>query len=197
MSPSGADDIAVGEALLDAQPPDIVRRLKQDGLIVLVTVEDPNAPPTDPSSAVVGFALFDPPPAQVYRLLSQTARQIEFRTELKSIETVAWDDDGPIDRHRIRILFQGYEYHLDYALNPTMRTITWHLADSYENDLSRVDGSWELYAMNSGTLGRFTTSVDVSGGIPRFVQDFFTARSLPATLGNCRRWVNSGGTYRP
>ena len=46
------------------------------------------------------------------------------------------------------------------------------------------------------TLGRFTTSVEVAPGVPRFVQDYFTRKKLPSTLGNCRRWVNSKGSFR-
>ena len=184
--------------LLAAQPPVITERLESDGLVVLVTADDPGTRSSKRSSVVIGFVLFDPDPAETYRLLSQTARQIEYRTELKGIDTLGWTDSGPVDQHRIRILFQRYTYHLQYHLDPEARSVRWELDDDYENDLSRVDGGWELFEMRGGhTLGRFTTSIEVGAGVPRFLQNYFTRKNLPSTLGNCRRWVNSKGRYRP
>jgi hypothetical protein len=190
--------VLVAEAMLDAQPPMIRERLASDGLVVMVTADDPGTPSAAKSSVVIGYVRFHAGLAETYRLLSQTARQIEYRTELKSIETLEQTETGPVDQHRIKILFLRYDYHLQYHLDPEARSLRWELDPDYENDLARVDGSWELFEMQDGdTLGRFTTGVEVADGIPRFVQDYFTRKNLPSTLGNCRRWVNSKGRFRP
>ena len=195
---SGSAAAAAGDELLERHSPDLRQHLHADGMVVKVSARDPNTAESEPSSVVLGFVLFDPPPERVYRFLSQTERQIEYRSELTGLKTLKWESAGPLDRHRIRILFQHYEYHLAYTLDPTTHSMSWELDDRYDNDLLKASGSWELHAMEDGrTLGRFTTSVDVSGGLPRMLQDFFTAHTLPSTLGNCRHWVNSGGTFRP
>jgi len=191
-------EISAGDAMLAGLPPEIVRRLQRDGLVVLVTARDPNDATADTSNAVVGFVLFDASLDETYRLLSQTTRQIEYRSELTAIENLEWTNTGPIDQHRIKILFRRFNYHLQFKLDPESRSLRWELDPDYENDLMVVEGSWELFGMDDGrTLGRFTTRVEVGTGVPRFLQDYFTRKNLPSTLGNCRRWVGSDGKYRP
>jgi hypothetical protein len=184
--------------LLAAQPPEIVERLRSDELVVLVSAETEKQPKGGGPSIVVGFVIFEPGPPETYRMLSQTTRQIEYRSELTDVANVEWNERGPVDVHHIQILFRRYSYHLQYILTPETQTLGWQLDASYANDLDRVDGRWELYEMDDGrTLARFTTGVEVAAGVPRFLQDYFTRKNLPSTLGNCRRWVNSKGRFRP
>jgi hypothetical protein len=142
--------------------------------------------------------VFDAPIETVYRLLSQSARQVEYRPELSSVEIVEVRSDGSVDEHHLRILFQGYVYRIAYQMDPKQRRIEWRLDERFENDLDRVVGFWELHPMQDGrTLGRSGTSVDVGTHVPGFVQDWITRKNLPTTMEHVRRWVNSGGTYRP
>jgi hypothetical protein len=60
--------------------------------------------------------------------------------------------------------------------------------------MRRVEGSWELYAMDaSRTLGRLSTSVDMGEVMPASLEQAITRTTLPRTLERCRLWVNADG----
>ena len=181
--------------ILAAQPAGIRERVLQEHLVVMSEVREEGSLS---GGIIMAFVVFQHPPSRVYRFLSQTARQIEFRPELTSIETLEWVGDGPLDEQRLKILFQRYVYRLQYHLDPEKRIIRWELDPSFDNDLDQIDGYWELYDMDDGrTLGRFGTSIDIGPTVPGFLQDWVTRKNLPATMKRCRLWVDSGGTYRP
>ena len=49
----------------------------------------------------------------------------------------------------------------------------------------------------SRTLARFGTRVSVSKAVPGFLQNGITRKNVPETLENTRKWVDSGGQWRP
>ena len=127
-------------------------------------------------------------------LLAQTSRQNEYRPELEAIETLESREDGSIDEQRLRIMFIDIRYHLRNRVDPLKRRIHWELAPGFENDLERVEGSWELYALeDERTLGVFSTIVELGSAMPSFLQDYVTRKNLPGTLERCRRWVDGNG----
>jgi hypothetical protein len=91
-------------------------------------------------------------------------------------------------------MFIGIRYRLRNHWDPAHRRISWELDPEFENDLRRVDGSWELFALDaSRTLGVLTTKVEVAAGMPSFLQDYVTRKNLPGTLERCRHWVDADG----
>jgi hypothetical protein len=147
---------------------------------------------------VNAYVLFGQPIDRVYALLTQSARQVEFRPELMSIETIEMGPHGPIDEQRLRILFRTYVFRLEYRLFPEQRRIEWSLDQRFDNDLGRVSGYWELFAMADGrTLGRSGTSVDVGPAVPAFLQDWITRKKLPNAMKGVQRWVDSEGGSQP
>jgi hypothetical protein len=146
------------------------------------------------AQAARGFVIFEQPVSRVFMLLSQTARQKEYRPELESIETIDSREDGSVDEHRMRIMFIEIRYRLRNRIDAAGRRIEWELAPGFDSDLKRVEGSWELYALEGGrTLGVFGTLVEVGSGMPSFLQDYVTRKNLPRTLERCRRWVDGDG----
>lgn len=147
---------------------------------------------------VTAYVVFDHTRERVYRFLSQTARQTEFRPELAGVDTVRMNHDGPTDEHRIRVLFKQLTYRLRYRLDPQHGRMTWELDEDFENDIEKIEGFWELYEMEDGrTLARFGASVDVGTAVPAFMQDWITRKNIPSAMENTRKWVDSGGTFRP
>ena len=141
-----------------------------------------------------GYVIFEQPVSRVFALLAQTARQREYRPELDSIETIEQLGDGTVDEHRLRMMFIDIRYRLRSRVDAAKRRIEWELAPGFDHDLARVDGSWELYALEEGrTLGVFGTVVEVGAGLPAFLQDLVTRKNLPRTLERCRRWVDGDG----
>lgn len=183
------------ETLLAGQPADLVDRLMERNVLVLQEIRE-----VGPlrGGMISSYVLFEKPVDDVYGLLAQSSRQVEFRPELTSIETVEMGTQGPIDEQRLKILFQRYRYRIEFRLSPEQHRIEWLLDERFDNDLAAVSGFWELYQMADGrTLGRSGNSVDVGPAVPAFLQDWITRKNLPRTMERVRRWVDSGGTYRP
>ncbi len=183
------------ETILANQPRDLVDRLKREKVIVFQEIREEG--PLR-GAIVMAYVIFSPPIDRVYALLAQSARQVEFRPELTSIETIEAGPHGPIDEQRLRILFKNYVFRLEYRLSPEQRRIEWALDERFDNDLGRMSGYWELFAMADGrTLGRSGTSVDVGPAVPAFLQDWITRKNLPKTMKRAQRWVDSEGGSRP
>ena len=80
--------------------------------------------------------------------MTGSGRQVEFRPELTSIEMASL---GPIDEHRVKILFPRSVYRIECYLDKP-----------FENEIDKGNGLWERYATDAGhTLGRSGTSVSV------------------------------------
>jgi uncharacterized protein YndB with AHSA1/START domain len=173
-----------GQVLLRAEPEAVVQELFDEKFLVLGGAGE----------MVRAYVLFDRPVDRVFELLAATARQGEFRSELEQLATVAQLPDGHVDEHHIRILFVEVDYRLRYRMDRARKWIRWELDPSFENPMRRVEGSWELFAMDAThTLGRFATAVDVGEALPAFLEVAITRRTLPRTLERCRRWVNADG----
>jgi hypothetical protein len=172
--------------VLDAQPPELVRRLLAEKVVLEGRADAA-------SRGTRGYVIFEQPVSHAFRLLSQTIRQKEYRPELESIETLESLPDGTIDEHRLKMMFLDIRYRLRSRVDAARRRIQWELAPGFDHDLARVDGSWELYALEGRTLGVFDTVVEVGAGLPSFLQDYVTRKNLPRTLERCRRWVDGDG----
>jgi hypothetical protein len=182
-----------GPQLLGAEPPELGARLREGGLVVL---EDAGA--ADRDGFVVAYVLFARPRPRAIALVTDAARQVEWRPDLQQIETVERLPDGRIDRVRMRILFRDVTYHVRYRRDAVTGRIDWRLDPHSQNDLLRFEGFWEFYEMpEARTLARFGTLVDAGALVPAFVQRDLTRRSVRRTLENCRRWVDSDGAWRP
>jgi len=182
------------ETILASQPSDLVDRLMQEKMIVFQEIREEG--PLR-GGIVNAYVIFEPPIDRVYPLLAQSDRQIEFRPELRSIETIEMGPHGPIDEQRLRILFRTYIFRLEYRLHPEQRRIEWLLDERFDNDLARLAGYWELFEMADGrTLGRSGTSVDVGPAVPAFLQDWISRKNLPVTMKRVQRWVDSEGGSR-
>lgn len=147
---------------------------------------------------ILAYVVFDKPRDEVYALLAQTERQVEFRSELRKVERIRELPDGVIDEHHIKVMLFKVVYRLRYRLQPDAARISWELDPSFDNDLERAEGFWELDALEDGrTLARFGTAVDVGAALPNSIQDMVTRSKVPKTIAACREWVQSGGSQRP
>lgn len=179
------------EPYLKTLPAELRARLEREGTVML---------PNDAATPGVaeGLLVFSKPYDQVWALLVQTERQREYRKELAEVTSIERFETGVVERHRIRLLFFGLTYHLRYEFTPSAWRIAWSLAPGHENGLEQIAGTWELLDLGgSRTIGRLGSTVRVGGGMPRSLQNAVTRKNLPETLDHVRRWVDSGGTWRP
>jgi hypothetical protein len=177
------------EAALAQGPAGLLARLEKDGVVV---AEDAAA------RMLVAYVVFARARRSVVDLIVQPGRQLEYRPELTSAEVVEEDANERVDEHHMTILFTDVAYRLRYRRDPDTDRIDWSLDPSFENDLARLDGFWEFFDLPDGrTLGRFGSRVDVGPALPAFVQERISRQTVIRTVENCRRWVDSGGTWRP
>jgi len=184
---SGEQDFAgAGLARLLAQPEEVGEALRRDHIALL-----------DGGDAGLFelLVIFESPLERVMHLLGQTGRQREYRTDLESsTATLAAFPDGALERQHMRFLFVDIVVYLRYRIDPDRHRIDWTLDPSYDSDLDRVEGSWDLYPLTADrTFGRYRTRVDIGAPIPRFLQTPTILRDVDAV----RQWVDSGGTWRP
>jgi hypothetical protein len=188
-STAAAEPGATAAARIAAQPEKVVDRLMKKRVVLIHDEDD---------QYVKALVIFEQPLARTLSLLSETARQVEFRKDLKGVETLEVYEDGTLDRQRMKIMFIKMVYHLRYRIDPERRRIAWELDLSYENDARRLEGFWELHEMDENrTLARFGTLVDIGPALPGFLQDYATRKNVPKSVDQARRWVNSDGTWRP
>lgn len=184
---------SAAERILAEQPKAVVKRLEKKKLVLLRS-----RPTGKTSDFIEALVIFEQPRSRVMRLLSQTARQSEFRPELSEVETLEWSGDGCVDEHRMRLMFMQLRYRLRNHFDFEGSRIWWELDPDFAGDLEHLEGYWELYELDdTRTLGRFGTRVDVSAALPHWLQDYATRKNVPATVDRVRRWVDSNGTYRP
>jgi hypothetical protein len=181
--------------ILAGLPPGLAERLHEER-VVLVEPEERKS--SRDRQMVRALVLFEQPHQRAFRYLAQTERQGEYRTDLKKVRTLRWFEGGNIDEHVMKILFVKISYRLRYHLDAEAGSIRWELDPDFETRLHRLEGSWELYELDEGrTLARFGTRVDAGPAVPGIVQDYATRKNVPRTLERVRRWVDSGGTWRP
>jgi hypothetical protein len=152
-------------------------------------------------SLVVAYVIFERSVQDVLGLIRQASRQLEYRPELDSVETIRTFENGRIDEQRIRIMFLTFVYRVRYHdLADSEGRLEWTLDPDFESDLARFEGFWEFYPFEQNadrTLARFGSNVSTGPVVPRFVQKRMSRKTVLRYLENCRRWIDSDGAWRP
>jgi len=152
----------------------------------------------DRACSAQAFVLFEKPRSEVLRMLAATPRQMEYRPELARLEVIEANDAGDLAEYRVRFMLTTLSYRARHGWDLEHGRVWWVLDPEYPNDLAVLEGLWELAPIDGGrTLGRFTTRIDLGPALPAFLQDFATREKLPDSMEQVRRWVDSGGTWRP
>jgi hypothetical protein len=181
--------------ILAAQPADLRERLLVDRVVLLQEFGEQGKPY---GGYVHALVLFEQAPSRAFELLIQTARQTEYRPELRSVEIVERFERGNVSEQRMKIMLMRITTRIRYEWDPTRGVIRWALDPAFDNDLSRVEGFWELYSLDeSRTLARFGALIDVGPALPAFLQDYATRKKLPEAMERTRMWIDSDGSYRP
>ncbi|MCZ6782204.1 MAG: hypothetical protein O7G30_02750 [Proteobacteria bacterium] len=181
-------------AILADQPREVVEQLFEKRVVIAESRDDGG----DEARFLQAFVLFEQPADRVFELLLQTARQAEYQTDLKEAITLEEDADGNLDEHHLKIAFFSIVYRVRHHWDRDARRLWWSLDPDFDNDVRKVEGFWELHALGEDrTLGRYGTVIDVGAALPDFLEASLTRRSVPAAMERVRRWVDSGGTFRP
>jgi hypothetical protein len=192
-SPPAEQAPVTAESILAQEPPELVERLFEEKMLLVEVAKKEGE-----GTLFVAYVLFERPRNRVVYLLIQPERQREYRPELRYVEVVERGLDTRVDEHRIKIMFTDVVYRLRVRRDRATERLSWHLDPSFDNDLRRMQGFWELHELGEDrTLGRFGSSVDVGGAVPRMMQDLLSRKTVLRTVENTRKWVDSDGRWRP
>ncbi len=148
-------------------------------------------------SLIMASLLFDQPINKVWDMLKQTDRQKEYLPHLREAKIIQGDNNGNITEFMLKIMFFNIRYRVDHKFNNAAYRLSWHLDPNYKNDLKELYGYYHLYKVDdTHTLARYGSKVDIGLLVPGFIEDALTRKDLPTALGNVKKWVDSGGTFR-
>ena len=186
-APSAAEEPQTsGQELLSREPPELVNRLFEKKMLLLEEVKK-----DDGGTLFVAYVLFDQPRDRVVGLISESSRQREYRPELRKVKLIEESGQTRIDEHQIKIMFTKITYRLSYLqdLGQEPQRLSWKLDPSFDNDIKRLEGFWELFELDEErTVGRFGSIVDV-GAVPKLVQNVLSRKTVLNTVENTRYWV--------
>ena len=192
-SPQVQQEVVTAESILAQEPPELVERLFEEKMLLVEVVKKQGE-----GTLFVAYVLFEQPRRRVVELLVQPERQREYRPELRHLEVVERGPDTRVDEHRLKIMFTNVVYRLRVRRDRATERLSWHLDPSFDNDLRRMQGFWELHEFDEDrTLARFGSIVDVGRAVPRVLQDVLSRKTVLRTVENTRKWVDSDGRWRP
>lgn len=194
--PARAQEVAPdAQELLRDQPPELMARLLDEKVVVLPQSPDPGTPKP---SQVHALVLFARPPPVVMRYLIDGSRQREYRPELRELRLVEQSERSYVYEYHLRMLLVGVAYRLRHHWDLERNQVWWELDPRFENDLAALEGRWELHRYGAArTLARFGSRLDLGPALPAFLAELGTRTKLPEAMQHVRRWIDSGGTYRP
>jgi hypothetical protein len=177
-----------------APKPELLADLESERVVLI----EPAAQNDERAARSEALVLFQQPRARVMRMLASTTRQIEYRTELQRLHIVEAGERGDLAEYRVRFMLTTLSYRAQHGWDFEHGRVWWSLDPKFPNDVERLDGLWELRALDERrTLGHFSTRIDLGPALPAFLQDYATRRKLPEAMEQVRRWVDSDGRWRP
>lgn len=191
--PPPSNPPATGEEIVASLAPELAERLQQEKVVMLQEFDEEQAY----GGMIHALVLFERPRNEVIRLLIQSPRQKEFRPELREARLVQEFEGGQVVHYEIRMMLMTVEYRSRHTWNFETGEVWWSLDPDYDNDLAALEGHWEVFSLGpERSVARFGTRIDV-GALPGFLQDYASRRKLPEAMHNVRKWIDSGGTFRP
>jgi len=185
---------STAQDLIDAQPAEIQKTLQERRVAVLPQAEPQNGGPR----LIRSMVLFESSPDAVFALMLQTRRKPEYQPQIRSVERVSRGDRESVEIVRLRIAFKNIAYRLLRSWDPAAHRIEWRIDPAYDNDIRHLEGYWEFYPLpGEGTLGYTGSNVNIGPILPGFIQRSMSRRKVPQAMDRVRRWVDSGGTWRP
>jgi hypothetical protein len=178
----------------EALGPELLAQLEREKVVMLQEFAEQKVY----GGPIHALVLFERPRNEVIRLLIQSPRQVEFRPELRRAELIEESDSAHVVEYEMRMMLTRIRYRARHGWDFGSGRVWWSLDPTFDNDLAILEGHWEVRAMQSGrALARFGTKIDVGPALPAFLQDYAARKQLPKAMHNVRRWIDSGGTYRP
>jgi hypothetical protein len=141
--------------------------------------------------------IFQKPIEEVHGLLTRTERQEEYLPHLDRAILIKREGNRDNIEFLLHFSFIDIRYQVKhYYGEPGEYRMSWALNPDFKNDLAQLEGYWKFYRLDkSRTLARYGTLVKVGRLIPKFIEDALSRKDIPKSLGQLKKWVESGGTW--
>jgi len=153
----------------------------------------------DEGKAFIQSALiFQKPIEEVHGLLTRTERQEEYLPHLDRAVLVKREGNRDIIEFLLHFSFIDIRYQVKhYYGEPGEYRMSWALNPDFKNEIAQLEGYWKFYRLdNTRTLARYGTLVRVGRLVPKFIEDALSRKDIPKSVGQLKKWVESGGTWR-
>jgi len=164
-----------------------------EGKIVFATV---GSVAKSESELIYAAIVFNQPVEETWRLISRTEDQNRYLSDIDDLKIIR--KGGPSDNIQFTVSAGPFSktYRVIHRFSPEKKGFEWGLDPSFDNDLQKLTGFWRFYPFGEGkTLARYGSNVSIHG-VPTWVESLFKKKGITQALGQVKKYVDSGGTWR-
>jgi hypothetical protein len=146
---------------------------------------------------IKAYIIVKQPREKAFKILQDTTKQASYLPHLVTSKRVSGSETTEKTEFLVKVAFISVHTRVDHQWWPDSSRMAWVLDPGYKNDLKAQVGFYNFYSLDANTtLLEFGTLLETSPLVPGFVQDALTRRDLPEALGNVKKFVDSGGTWK-
>ncbi len=170
--------------------------LKKNGLVVNHR-DDTVEGQSDLKGSITAYLIVNASRQKAFRMLTDTTTQVNYVPHLEKSVLVKRDGNVEVTEFKVGVSFITVDTQVIHQWWPEVSRLAWTLNPEFDNDLKTQIGYYNFYSIDENTaLLEFGTILVTSPLVPSFVQNYMIRRDLPEALGNVKKYVDSGGTYR-
>jgi predicted DCC family thiol-disulfide oxidoreductase YuxK len=130
-----------------------------------------------------GWILMEQSPAHVWTVLTDYERFADWQAGIKNVTTVTWPSPTvALVGFQIPSPLRDVTYTLRRE-HKAQESVRW---SRYWGDLERIDGGYDFFPQDGGTLLRYFAIVDIGIWVPAFVREHFENKGLTQMLLDIR-----------
>lgn len=128
------------------------------------------------------------PCERVWQVLTDFESWPAFLPNMRQLRILERDESRVRLRNQLRFFGLDFSHSVVYTLAPAQGRIGWETDPRADNDIERIEGSWQLTPLAGGErcLVEYAVRVDLGRLIPGFVEERLVRVSLPDVIRNLR-----------
>jgi len=171
-----------------------IAKIKAGEIIILKKIKQEESA----SGMVEAALIYNQPIDKTWRLIvDRVEDQRKFLPHLDTSKVVARKGNRQTVNFHLSILGIDLNWYVEHEAEKDKYYFHWNLNEKYKSKIRSQKGYWKFFWIDENrTLARYGTWFSFAIPIPRFVQSFLIKRDLPKSLGNMKKFIDSGGTWR-
>ncbi len=149
------------------------------------------------TSLIEAALVFDRPPAEVWRRLSETEVQDRYLSEVKSVRLIWKTETADCLEFTVRVMGKTVVYRMIHDFFPGELRFRWNLDPDFRSDIKELTGFWRLYPFGGDrTLARYGSVVKPRFPVPGFIRRALAKGHVKSALESVKKYVDSDGAWR-